>query len=72
MHDDMGTPSDKHPAHRGLITVIPGLFNQDESNMENQSRNAHFEHGASEHLGGNVVSLAAFARKKAARKPEGY
>ena len=70
--DDMGTPSDKHPAHRGLVKAGHEFYNQNESNMENKARNSHFEHGASEHLGENVVSLAAFARNKASRKPKGY
>ena len=70
--DDMGTPSDKHPAHRGLVKAGHEFYNQNESNMENKSRNSHFEHGSSEHLGENVVSLAAFARNKVSRKPKGY
>jgi len=70
--DDMGTPSDKHPAHRGLKNAGHKFFDQNLSDAENRARNAHFDTGASEHLGENVVSLAAFARKKAARKPEGY
>jgi len=70
--DDMGTPSDKHPAHRGLVNAGHKFYDQNLSDMDNKARNAHFEHGASEHLSGNVVSLAAFARKKASRKPEGY
>lgn len=70
--DDMGTPSDKHPAHRGLRNSGHKFFDQTLSDADNRARNAHFDVGASEHLGDNVVSLAAFARKKASRKPEGY
>jgi hypothetical protein len=74
MHDDddMGTPSSNHPAHRGLKKGGHSFFNQELSDADNRARNAHFEHGSSEHLGENVVSLAAYARKKRSRKPEGY
>jgi len=68
----MGTPSDKHPAHRGLKNTGHKFFDQNLSDLENKARNAHFEQGSSEHIDKNVVSLAAFARKKASRKPKGY
>ena len=55
-----------------LIFSLASFYDQNLSDMDNKARNAHFEHGSSEHLGENVVSLAAFARKKASRKPEGY
>jgi hypothetical protein len=75
MHDDddMGTPSSNHPAHRGLRKKGGhSFFDQNLSDAENRARNAHFDHGSSEHLGENVTSLAAYARKKASRKPKGY